>query len=439
MHNHPNDTGASHEDLKSAFDAGAKLLIVITRDGREQVFIRGRDRMVEVRDGKTSYEIGPGTLDETLWLQAQSQAQARKYLDDPPEYVFLQDDPSQLESDIHVPEGMTREQAVELFKHFYGEEVSPEGYQVLLSVWEDGWTEDSGTWPEKAVLAELMKSGGVIEQAVQNWNHPASGMSDDEFAALLIAHLRQEGHYRRKYSPYLADQWENFGDFVKNLLSTKSSVGPANLRIPVAEQILGTVTDDPYIPMPPTFPTGSIAFDDGHKLDQLVGDQWRLYDSNTRDRVYDDRRRRSIDWYKERLLNKDEIAIQLAAANINRGVKRLFRQYLYDTRRLETEEDIQKYLEEHGLKRDDLVEAYLQQEEYRASMFNMLAWSSQGIAESDTLRTKNGSDADIARKHASGGVRTINAILAQGLFGLTMDADGVRLFNDDDVYAYREA
>ena len=72
-------------------------------------------------------------------------------------------------------------------------------------------------------------------------------------------------------------------------------------------------------------------------------------------------------------------------------------------------------------------------------MFNMLAWSSQGIAESDALRTFDGSNADIARQHASGGVRTVNAILLQGLFGLTMDADGVRLFNDDDVYAYREA
>ena len=33
VHNHPNGTEASYDDLKSAFDAGAKLLIVITPSG----------------------------------------------------------------------------------------------------------------------------------------------------------------------------------------------------------------------------------------------------------------------------------------------------------------------------------------------------------------------------------------------------------------------
>ena len=66
VHNHPNGTEASYDDLKSAFDAGAKLLIVITSKGQEYVYIRGRYGMVEVRDEKASYEAGAGrTLVET--------------------------------------------------------------------------------------------------------------------------------------------------------------------------------------------------------------------------------------------------------------------------------------------------------------------------------------------------------------------------------------
>ena len=91
VHNHPNDTGASDEDLRSAYDAGAKLLIVITRDGREQVYIRGRGRMVLVRDEQASYEVGSPTLDETIELAMKSAKQVAAYLDDSPELVFLQD------------------------------------------------------------------------------------------------------------------------------------------------------------------------------------------------------------------------------------------------------------------------------------------------------------------------------------------------------------
>ncbi len=93
VHNHPNDTGASDDDLRSAFDAGAKLLIVITPSGREQVYVRGRDRMVKVRDEKASYEVGSPTLDETVALAIKSAEQKVAYLDDSPELVFLQEDP----------------------------------------------------------------------------------------------------------------------------------------------------------------------------------------------------------------------------------------------------------------------------------------------------------------------------------------------------------
>ena len=448
VHNHPNGNDASEEDLDSAFRAGAELLIVITPQGQEFVYIRGKYGMVKVRDDKASYKVGPMNPEETEKLRIRSEAQAWAFQHDSPELIFLQEDPNQLPNDVYKPEGLTGVQAAVMFKQFYrlasggkewnSEDIDPEGYQTLLKDWEEFWKEDSGTWPEKAKLEELMMPGGVIEQAVHDWIHPASGMSDDEFAALLLAHLRQEGHYRRKYSPYLADQWENFGDFWKNTFSEDSSVGPANLRRTTGNQILGTAIATAQIPMPDSFPVGSIRFHESYKLDELVGEQWRYLDRRAREILHVDRSRAKLA-EQEVLLEDDVIAIQLAAANINRGVERLYRQYLYHELGLEDEKAIQQYLKDNGLQQADLEERYLQQEKYRASMFNMLAWSSQGIAESDTLRNHGGRNADIARVHASGGVRTVHAILVQGLFGLTMDADGVRLFNDDDVYAYREA
>ena len=90
VHNHTEEVGASDDDLRSAFDAGAELLIVITRDGRDQVYIRGRGRMVLVRDEQASYAMVPPTMEEALQLHDQSQAQARAFEDDSPELIFRQ-------------------------------------------------------------------------------------------------------------------------------------------------------------------------------------------------------------------------------------------------------------------------------------------------------------------------------------------------------------
>ena len=93
VHNHPNGTEASYDDLKRAFDAGAKLLIVITPQGQEYVYIRGRYGMVEVRDEKASYEVGPENPEETEELRIRSEAQAAAYLADAPEFIFRQEKP----------------------------------------------------------------------------------------------------------------------------------------------------------------------------------------------------------------------------------------------------------------------------------------------------------------------------------------------------------
>ena len=93
VHNHPNGTGASAADRVSAFAAGAELLLVITGDGREEVYLRGRDRMALVRDGQASYELGSPMLNETIALAKKSAEEARRYREDRPELVFWQAEP----------------------------------------------------------------------------------------------------------------------------------------------------------------------------------------------------------------------------------------------------------------------------------------------------------------------------------------------------------
>ena len=81
-----------------------RVEIVITPSGREQVYVRGRGRMVKVRDEQASYEVGSPTLRETRELVARSKAQARKYLDDAPELIFRQ---SQQDSEIKISGSMS--------------------------------------------------------------------------------------------------------------------------------------------------------------------------------------------------------------------------------------------------------------------------------------------------------------------------------------------
>lgn len=94
VHNHTEEIGASDEDLDSAFAAGAKVLIVITQQGQEYVYIRGRYGMVEVRDEKASYVVGPENPEETVELRIRSEAQAWAFQHDSPELVFLQEESS---------------------------------------------------------------------------------------------------------------------------------------------------------------------------------------------------------------------------------------------------------------------------------------------------------------------------------------------------------
>ena len=108
LHNHTEEIGASDEDLDSAFRAGAKLLIVITQQGQEYVYIRGRYGMEEVRDEKASYEVGPENPEETEELRIKSEAQEAAFLDDSPELIFLQSNPEVIANMDVNPDNISR-------------------------------------------------------------------------------------------------------------------------------------------------------------------------------------------------------------------------------------------------------------------------------------------------------------------------------------------
>ena len=91
VHNHPNGTAASEADLQTAFLAGAELLLVVTPQGYEYVYIRGESSMVRVREGDASYEVEPATAAEHDELAGRSQQQAVEDRRNPPELIMRQE------------------------------------------------------------------------------------------------------------------------------------------------------------------------------------------------------------------------------------------------------------------------------------------------------------------------------------------------------------
>ena len=133
VHNHPNGNDASEEDLDSAFAAGAKLLIVITPQGQEFVYIRGRYGMVKVRDEKASYEVGLENPEETEELRAKSDEQARAFLDDAPELIFLQEDPEVIANMDVNPDDISRYGELKDFVNTRLDELQGIGEKELLA------------------------------------------------------------------------------------------------------------------------------------------------------------------------------------------------------------------------------------------------------------------------------------------------------------------
>ena len=133
VHNHPNGSDASEEDLESAFRAGAELLIVITSQGQEFVYIRGKYGMVKVRDEKASYEVGPVNPEETEELSIKSDAQARAFLDDAPELIFLQSNPEVIANMDVNPDDISRYGELKDFVNTRVDELQGIGEKELLA------------------------------------------------------------------------------------------------------------------------------------------------------------------------------------------------------------------------------------------------------------------------------------------------------------------
>ena len=133
LHNHTEEVGASDEDLDSAFRAGAALLIVITPSGREQVFVRGRDRMVLVRDDKASYVVGPENPEETEELHIRSEEQEAAFKHDAPELMFLQSNPEVIANMDVNPDDISRYGELKDFVNTRLDELQGIGEKELLA------------------------------------------------------------------------------------------------------------------------------------------------------------------------------------------------------------------------------------------------------------------------------------------------------------------
>ena len=92
IHNHPNGSDASEADLRAAFAAGAEMLMVVTPQGYEYVYIRGPRGMIRIRAEEASYEVAPGTAQEHALLESRSWAQARADRLNPPEWMMWQEE-----------------------------------------------------------------------------------------------------------------------------------------------------------------------------------------------------------------------------------------------------------------------------------------------------------------------------------------------------------
>ncbi len=104
VHNHPNGAAASDADLRTAFLAGAELLLVVTPRGYEYAYIRGENGMALVREGDASYEVSPATAEEYVELTGRSWRQAMADRLNPPEFLMLQDeDEPTLEIEVSGP------------------------------------------------------------------------------------------------------------------------------------------------------------------------------------------------------------------------------------------------------------------------------------------------------------------------------------------------
>ncbi|MCY4071249.1 MAG: hypothetical protein OXG60_08110 [Chloroflexi bacterium] len=133
IHNHPNGSDASEADLRAAFAAGAEMLMVVTPQGYEYVYIRGARGMIRIRAEEASYEVAPGTAQEHALLEARSWAQARADRLNPPELVFLQQDPEVIANMDVNPHEIARYEELKNFVNTGLDELQGKSEKELLA------------------------------------------------------------------------------------------------------------------------------------------------------------------------------------------------------------------------------------------------------------------------------------------------------------------
>ena len=182
VHNHPNGTAASDADLRTAFLAGAELLLVVTPRGYEYAYIRGEDGMALVREGDASYEVGPATAKEYVELTGRSWRQAAADSLNPPEYLMLQDEDEPnwwegkdrlLMGDYELQRG---EEITDVAKRMGVEEELLGGLNTeeqiasgLISIPLPGWSIDSGSFSHISDRTLFPRHRGYNVSAVVEW------------------------------------------------------------------------------------------------------------------------------------------------------------------------------------------------------------------------------------------------------------------------------
>ena len=166
VHNHPNGTAASDADLRTAFLAGAELLLVVTPRGYEYAYVRGENGMALVREGDASYEVGPATAKEYVELTGRSWRQAAADKINPPEYLMLQENIADL----------SEEEKLMRLRTIYNSG-SPETSTIATQLLNDDSLEVQ-TW---AKLAILEHEYGIVlstqrihgDNTVEGWSYQA--------------------------------------------------------------------------------------------------------------------------------------------------------------------------------------------------------------------------------------------------------------------------
>lgn len=200
-------------------------------------------------------------------------------------------------------------------------------------------------WFDYTEIQRILPS---LNEIAARWNPNNSGISDQAFIALMIANLHQEGRLQRRNPAMISEDpmraarglIDSFGDFTASFLGNNASVGIANIRPGVANEIFSGI-----IPISAQLQaaTGISVTDFSEIGTQGVIDEYMLALFHSTPNIkagWDQVRQRDFplppwatDWtgYETDLIitpqlvnfvGTDEVSLELLAANIYRGIER---------------------------------------------------------------------------------------------------------------------